>query len=105
MTRTTLIAGTLVTLLATPAFAQVVTGGAGNTGVQAPSTRGVSRGGASTGGMGAGPGAVAPPLGNAASGANSSVPGTTPGVNIGGTPTAGPPGTGGTAGGIGGVNK
>ncbi|MDR7035680.1 hypothetical protein J2X36_000415 [Methylobacterium sp. BE186] len=30
-----------------------------------------------------------------------SVPGSTPGVNIGGTPTSGPPGTGGTAGGPG----
>ncbi|MEH3143944.1 MAG: hypothetical protein PGN34_00965 [Methylobacterium frigidaeris] len=32
---------------------------------------------------------------------NSSVPGTTPGVWIGGSPTSGPPGTGGTAGGAG----
>lgn len=31
----------------------------------------------------------------------SSVPGTNPGVNIGGTPTSGPPGTGGAAGGPG----
>ncbi|RVU14536.1 hypothetical protein [Methylobacterium oryzihabitans] len=45
-----------------------------------------------------------PPPVNVPGGANpsnSSVPGTTPGVWIGGSPTGGPPGTGGTAGGAG----
>jgi hypothetical protein len=83
------LAGTLGLLLAGPAHAQVVTGGAGNTGVAPP---------ASVGGVGRGTPAPIP-RGNEASPSNMSVPGTTPDVNIGGTPTSGPPGTGGTSGG------
>ena len=101
MTRTTLAMAGALALLASSALAQLApTGGAGNTGVSLPPRAGgVNTGRSAPGGLGAGP------TGNTASGSNSSVPGTTPGVNIGGTPTAGPPGTGGTAGGIGGVNK
>jgi hypothetical protein len=87
------LAGILGLILATPAPAQVVTGGAGNTGVAQPaSVGGVGRGERN---LGAGPVA----RGNEASPSNMSVPGTTPDVNIGGTPTGGPPGTGGTSGG------
>lgn len=79
----------LTLALAGPAHAQVTTGGAGNTGVEMPVPAG-SR--AASPGVGAAAGTTATP-------SNSPVPGTTPGVNFGGTPTAGPPGTGGTAGG------
>ncbi len=81
------------------ASAQVTTGGAANTGIPAPSVTG----GVRTGTVGRdvpidtrNPPA---PAGNAASGSNSAVPGTTPGVNINGAVTSGPPGTGGAAGG------
>ncbi len=87
------LAAVLLLALAAPASAQVVTGGAGNTGVQAPA----GTGGVRPGDRDLGP--TAPTAGNAANPSNSSVPGTTPGVNVGGTPTSGPPGTGGTAGG------
>lgn len=86
-------AGLLGLLLAGPASAQVVTGGAGNTGIAPPaSVGGVERGERDLG---------ASPItrGNAANPSNMAVPGTTPNVSIGGTPTSGPPGTGGTAGG------
>jgi hypothetical protein len=87
------IAAAASLVLTGSASAQVVTGGAGNTGVTAPATVG-----------GAGPGArdLGPsPMtrGNEANPSHSPVPGTTPNVNIGGTPTSGPPGTGGAAGG------
>lgn len=85
------VVATLV--LADPAAAQVVTGGAGNTGVRAP---------AWTGGVrpdDRDPGPRPPRAGHTANPSNSPVPGTTPGVDIGGTQTSGPPGTGGTAGG------
>lgn len=96
--RTILTLATVLSLLAgaatTPAaVAQVVTGGAGNTGVAAPP----GTGGVAPGERDLGPAPVA--RGNAASPSNTPIPGTTPGVNIGGTPTGGPPGTGGTAGG------
>ncbi|KST57578.1 hypothetical protein AO398_24660 [Methylobacterium sp. GXS13] len=95
MTRTTiLLSSALTLLLPDPAAAQVVTGGAGNTGVTAPP----STGGVGAGTVGSGPNAQIT-TGTMANPSNSSVPGTTPGVNIGGTPTSGPPGTGGTAGG------
>ncbi|EIZ82990.1 hypothetical protein WYO_4283 [Methylobacterium sp. GXF4] len=95
MTRMTLaLSGALTLLLAGPAAAQVTTGGAGNTGVTAPPTTG----GVGAGTVGNGPNAQIT-TGTTANPSNSSVPGTTPGVNIGGTPTSGPPGTGGTAGG------
>lgn len=94
MTRTTIaLAGAIGFILAGPATAQVVTGGAGNTGVAAPP---------GTGGVGPGARDLGPsPItrGNEANPSNSAVPGMTPGVSIGGTPTSGPPGTGGTAGG------
>ncbi|MCJ2006095.1 hypothetical protein MKK70_18810 [Methylobacterium sp. E-041] len=94
MTRSTIaLASALGVLLSGPASAQIVTGGAGNTGVTAPP---------GTGGVGGGARDLGPsPItrGNEANPSNSSVPGTTPSVNIGGTPTSGPPGTGGAAGG------
>lgn len=94
MIRTTMaLAAALSIVLAGPAAAQVVTGGAGNTGVAPPT---------STGGVGSGARDLGPsPItrGNEANPSNSPVPGTTPGVNIGGAPTSGPPGTGGTSGG------
>ena len=94
MTRTTMtLAGLLSVVLAAPAVAQIVTGGAGNTGVAPPAT---------VGGVGPGAPDLGPsPItrGNEANHSNTPVPGTTPGVNIGGTPTSGPPGTGGTSGG------
>lgn len=68
------------------------TGGAGNTGVTAP-----GRGPGEipeTGGPTSRPAPAIP--GNPSP---ASVPGSSPGVNIGGTPTSGPPGTGGAAGG------
>ncbi|MCE4225375.1 hypothetical protein HCU64_16590 [Methylobacterium sp. C25] len=82
--------------LAAPAAAQVVTGGAAHTGVPAPAVTGGVRSGTVPGG------ALddrSPAAGNTVNRSNSSVPGTTPGVNIGGTSTSGPPGTGGAAGG------
>ncbi|GEP10279.1 hypothetical protein MGN01_21240 [Methylobacterium gnaphalii] len=84
--------------MAAPASAQIVTGGAANTGVPAPAVTGGVRSGTVPGGAldERSPSATA---GNAANRSNSSVPGTTPDVNIGGTPTSGPPGTGGAAGG------
>lgn len=94
MTRIPLATALAVILALGPASAQTLapTGGAGNTGVARPSS---------------GPGAVprdpdsgvrpAPSVpGNPSPAA---IPGSTPGVNIGGTPTSGPPGTGGAAGG------
>ncbi|SDN03142.1 hypothetical protein SAMN05216360_105137 [Methylobacterium phyllostachyos] len=87
------LAGALTLILAEPASAQVVTGGAGNTGVAPPATTG----GAGPGAMDLGPSPIT--RGNEANPSNSPIPGTTPSVNIGGTPTSGPPGTGGTAGG------
>ena len=94
MTRMMLAFATALGLiLAGPASAQIVTGGAGNTGVAPPS---------GTGGVGGGARDLGPsPItrGNEANPSNMSVPGTTPNVNIGGTPTSGPPGTGGAAGG------
>jgi hypothetical protein len=79
-------------MVAGPAWAQqVTTGGAGNTGVTPPV------GGVGPGARDLGPSPIT--RGNEASPSNSSVPGTTPDVNIGGTPTGGPPGTGGTSGG------
>lgn len=90
MTRTTMtFAGVLSIVLAVPAVAQVVTGGAGNTGVAPPATVG----GVPPGTRDLGPSPIT--RGNEANPSNSSVPGTTPDVNIGGTPTSGPPGTGG----------
>ncbi|MDH3028260.1 hypothetical protein [Methylobacterium fujisawaense] len=94
MTRTTMtFAGVLSIVLAGPAVAQVVTGGAGNTGVAPPATVG----GVPPGTRDLGPSPIT--RGNEANPSNSSVLGTTPDVNIGGTPTSGPPGTGGTSGG------
>ncbi|GJE39095.1 hypothetical protein [Methylobacterium persicinum] len=89
--RLTILALTLA--LATPAAAQVVTGGAGNTGVTPPG----SVGGVARGERDLGPSPIT--RGNEANPSNSPVVGTTPGVNIGGTTTGGPPGTGGTSGG------
>ncbi|MHC2017067.1 hypothetical protein [Methylobacterium sp. CM6247] len=85
---------TLAVLLTAPAFAEQLapTGGAGNTGVMTPSME---------------PGPV--PRASGARGrpadaipgnpSPASVPGSTPDVNIGGTLTSSPPGTGGTSGG------
>jgi len=87
------LAGALSLALAGPASAQVVTGGAGNTGVAPLATTG----GAGRGARDLGPSPIT--RGNEANPSNSSTPGTTPGINIGGTPTSGPPGTGGTSGG------
>lgn len=87
------LAGALSTATASPVMAQVVTGGAGNTGVAPPG----SVGGVAPGARDLGPSPIT--RGNEANPSNSSVPGTTPDVNIGGTPTRGPPGTGGTSGG------
>ena len=92
MTRTTITLAAIIAI-AGPASAQVVTGGAGNTGVKPPS----SVGGVRPGERDLGPSPIT--RGNEANPSNSSVPGTTPDVNIGGTATSGPPGTGGTAGG------
>jgi collagen type III alpha len=100
MTRMTVaLAGALGLALAGPAVAQITTGGAANTGVAPPPVvggvpAGTVRSGTLDTRMPDGPGG-----GNAANRSNSSVPGTTPDVNIGGTPTSGPPGTGGAAGG------
>lgn len=99
MTRmTTALAVCLGITLAGPALAQITTGGAANTGVAPPPVvGGVPAGTVRSGTLDTrSPDA---PAGNAASRSNSSVPGTTPDVNIGGTPTSGPPGTGGAAGG------
>ncbi|KAA0112449.1 hypothetical protein CIW48_30425 [Methylobacterium sp. P1-11] len=87
------LAGALSIALAGPAEAQVITGGAGNTGVPPPP----AVGGAAPGARDLGPSPIT--RGNEANPSNSPIPGTTPGVNIGGTPTSGPPGTGGTSGG------
>ena len=85
---------TLGVMVAGPAGAQqVTTGGAGNTGVTPPATVG----GVGPGARDLGPSPIT--RGNEANPSNSSVPGTTPDVNIGGTQTGGPPGTGGTSGG------
>lgn len=91
---TLLLSAALAVLVATPTRAQVTTGGAGNTGVQAPATTG----GVPAGSVGS-ERAGEPHHGAAAAQGNATVPGTTPGATIGGTPTSGPPGTGGTAGG------
>jgi hypothetical protein len=94
MTRTTLLLSAALVVLATaPAWAQVTSGGAGNTGVRAPATTGGVPAGNPRAVRGTVPGDAAAAQGNA------TVTGTTPGTNIGGTPTSGPPGTGGTAGG------
>ena len=94
MTRTMMaLAGALSIALIGPAVAQVVTGGAGNTGVAPPATVG----GVGPGARDLGPSPIT--RGNEANPSNSPLPGTTPGVNIGGTPTSRPPGTGGTSGG------
>lgn len=94
MTRTLMaLAGALSFAFSEPAAAQVVTGGAGNTRVAPPA----ATGGAGDGARDLGPSPII--RGNEANPSNSPVPGTTPGVNIGGTPTSGPPGTGGTSGG------
>jgi hypothetical protein len=93
MRTTFALAGLLGLLAAGPAAAQVVTGGAGQTGVTPPATVG----GVGSGARDLGPSPIT--RGNEASPSNSPVPGTTPNVNIGGTPTSGPPGTGGAAGG------
>lgn len=79
--------------LAAPASAQVVTGGAGNTGISPPP----SVGGVSRSGRDHGPAPIS--RGHEADFSNLSVPGTTPDMTIGRTPTSGPPGSGGTAGG------
>ena len=94
MTRNPLPLAALLVALSGPAFAQALapTGGAGNTGVTTPSMkpdddlRGTDRPLRPT------PNVVGNP-------SPAAVPGSTPGVNIGGTPTGGPPGTGGAAGG------
>lgn len=94
MVRTTIaLFGALGIALAGPAAAQVVTGGAGNTGVAPPA----GTGGVSPGARDLGPSPIT--RGNEANRSNSPVVGTTPNVNIGGTPTSGPPGTGGPSGG------
>jgi len=94
MIRTTMaFAGALCIAWAGTAVAQVVTGGAGNTGVAPPARVG----GVAPGARDLGPSPIT--RGNEANPSNTPVPGTTPGVNIGGTPTSGPPGTGGTSGG------
>jgi hypothetical protein len=93
MRTTFALAGLLGLLAAGPASAQTVTGGAGQTGVTPPATVG----GVGSGARDLGPSPIT--RGNEASPSNSPVPGTTPNVNIGGTPTSGPPGTGGAAGG------
>lgn len=93
MRTTFALAGAIGLMLAGSASAQVVTGGAGNTGVAPPATVG----GAGSGARDLGPSPIT--RGNEASPSNSPLPGTTPNVNIGGTPTSGPPGTGGAAGG------
>ena len=86
----TLLIVALGLVVAGPAAAEglTTTGGAGNTGVRAPER---------TGGVPAG--TVAPGRDVDTRSSVGGVPGTMPGVNIGGTPTSGPPGTGGTAGG------
>ncbi|WP_019904077.1 hypothetical protein [Methylobacterium sp. 77] len=95
MARTTFTLSALLGLvLAGPALAEPLapTGGAGNTGVMTPAME---------------PGPVPRPNESAQRPAEAipgnpspaSVPGSTPDVNIGGTPTGSPPGTGGTAGG------
>lgn len=86
------LAGALSIVLAGPAEAQVITGGAGNTGVPPPAAVG-----AAPGVRDLGPSPIT--RSNEANPSNSPIPGTTPGVNIGGTPTSGPPGTGGASGG------
>lgn len=94
MTRTTIaLAAALSLSLAGPALAQLApTGGAGNTGVTTPSMAPGPVPRADDPDLRPAPNVVGNP-------SPSSVPGSTPGVNIGGTPTSGPPGTGGTAGG------
>jgi collagen type III alpha len=91
---TLLLSAALAVLVAAPTRAQVTTGGAGNTGVQAPATTG----GVPAGSVGLERAGEPHNVAAAAQG-NATVPGTTPGATIGGTPTSGPPGTGGTAGG------
>ncbi|KAB1068134.1 hypothetical protein F6X51_27160 [Methylobacterium planeticum] len=94
--RTTIaLAAALGLVLAGPALAETLapTGGAGNTGVKAPPGTG------SVGPDARDLGPIPITSGNMANPSNSSVPGTTPDVNIGGTATGGPPGTGGTSGG------
>jgi hypothetical protein len=95
MTRKALILATALGLsLAGPAFAQTLapTGGAGNTGVTTPSM-------APDEGLQSKEPSLRPAPNVVGNPSPSSVPGSTPGVNVGGTPTSGPPGTGGTSGG------
>ncbi|NEU15021.1 hypothetical protein G3T14_23545 [Methylobacterium sp. BTF04] len=95
MTRTTIAFTTALTILvAGPALAQSLapTGGAGNTGVTTPSMAPGAVPQANDLDLRPAPNVVGNP-------SPASVPGTSPSVNIGGTPTSGPPGTGGTAGG------
>lgn len=91
--RTVALCLTFCIPLAGSASAQVVTGGAGNTGVAPPP----NVGGVSRSGRDLGPAPIA--RGNEANSSAMSVPGTTPDITIGGTPTSGPPGSGGAAGG------
>ena len=93
MIRTIALAGALGFALCGTALAQTVTGGAANTGVAPPT----SVGGVGPGARDLGPSPIT--RGNEANPSNMPIPGTTPNVNIGGTPTSGPPGTGGAAGG------
>lgn len=94
MTRATLALAALTIALSGPALAEPLapTGGAGNTGVTAPSLAPGNAPRARETDLRPAPNVVGNPSPN-------SVPGSSPGVNIGGTPTSGPPGTGGTAGG------
>jgi len=100
MTRTKIaLAGAVALTLTGPALAQVTTGGAANTGVAPPPVVGGVPAGTVRSGTLDSRVPARSSGGNAANRSNSSVPGTTPDVNIGGTPTSGPPGTGGAAGG------
>ncbi|MBY0259738.1 hypothetical protein MKK58_15710 [Methylobacterium sp. J-078] len=95
MTRTHLAAALALTVsLAAPAAAQTLapTGGAGNTGVAAPASGPGTTPRDTDAGLRPAPSVPGNP-------SPAAVPGSTPGVNIGGTPTSGPPGTGGAAGG------
>ncbi|KQP30410.1 hypothetical protein ASF27_05685 [Methylobacterium sp. Leaf102] len=94
MTRLALTAALAAILAASPALAQPVapTGGAGNTGVMTPALE-------PDAGMQAKDRPLRPAPNVVGNPSPASVPGSTPGVNVGGTPTSGPPGTGGASGG------
>ena len=94
MTRTSLALATLLTALSGPALAQTLapTGGAGNTGVTTPAMQPDEGLQSKDRPLRPAPNVVGNP-------SPAAVPGSTTGVNVGGTPTSGPPGTGGTAGG------